>query len=55
MNSLDVCYTLLNYLLLIVTKVLLLWGDGTQNDDTNQHIFSYVQKFIRDSGRFTKI
>ena len=31
------------------------WGDEAQNDDTNKYIFSSVQKFIRDSGRFTNI
>ena len=33
----------------------LLWGDEAQNVDTNNHIFSCVEKFIRDSGRLTKI
>ena len=39
----------------IIDCHLLLWGDETQNDDTNQLIFSSVQKFIRGSGRWTKI
>ena len=38
----------------IIDCHLLLWGDETHYDDTNQHIPS-VQKFIRDSGRFTNI
>ena len=38
----------------IIDCHLLLWGVEAQNDDAYKHIFSSVQKFIRDSGRFTK-
>ena len=52
MNYLDDCYTLLNYILLIVTYSYVVMK---HNDDTNHYIFFLCSNFNRDSGRFTKI